>query len=178
MTRGFNQIPFGTTGHSGLMRASTPAHHLPCKRYNRGLGLPAEAQNQYLPQGQSSAPDGCLAQMPNSGVAVSDQEHQFRLVLIARSRDRSAGDGCSSVLGAPKGSVDCVHQFRRPLLSSLERLSLQAPLHSRHPTLRHRGLTRTLRDRSRYPGQRSRQWSTTRRRLATLELGPRSPSTC
>jgi hypothetical protein len=45
--------------------------------------------------------------------------------------------------GTPKGSVDCVHQFRHPLLSSRERQSLQAPLRSRHPTLRHRRLTKT-----------------------------------
>ena len=38
-----------------------------------------------------------------------------------------------------KGSVDCVHQFRRPLLSSQDRPS-QAPLRSRHPTLWHRRL--------------------------------------
>ena len=72
-----------------------------------------------------------------------------------------------SILEPPEGSVDCVHQFRRPLLSSQERPSLQAPLRSRHPTLRHRRLTRTRRDRSRYPGQMSRRWLTTRRRAAT-----------
>ena len=74
---------------------------------------------------------------------------------------------CYPILEAPEGSVDCVHQFRRPLLSSQEHPSLQAPLRSRHPTLRHRRLTRTRLDRSRYPGQMSRRWLTTRRRAAT-----------
>jgi hypothetical protein len=72
-----------------------------------------------------------------------------------------------SILEPPEGSVDCVHQFRRPLLRSQERLSLQAPCRSRHPTLWHCRLTRTRRDRSRYPGQMSRRWLTTRRRAAT-----------
>ena len=67
----------------------------------------------------------------------------------------------------PKGPVDCLHQFRCPLLSSQERLSLQAPLRGRHRTRRHRGPTRSRRDRSRYPGQMSRRWLTTRRRAAT-----------
>jgi hypothetical protein len=63
-----------------------------------------------------------------------------------------------------KGPVDCVHQVRRPLLSSRERPSLQAPLRRHHLSLRHRGLTRSRRGRSRYPGQSSRQWSTPPRR--------------
>jgi len=54
------------------------------------------------------------------------------------------------------------------LLSSQAHLSLQAPLRSRRPTLRRRRLTRTRRDRSRYPGRISRpMWSTTRRRART-----------
>jgi len=53
------------------------------------------------------------------------------------------------------------------LLSSQEPQSLQAPLRSRRPTLRRRRLTRTRPDRSRYPGQMSRRWLTTRRRAAT-----------
>src|ERR1700730_8651968 len=44
-------------------------------------------------------------------------------------------EGVSSVLEAPKGSVDCVHQFRRPFLSSRERLNLRVRLRSHHPTL-------------------------------------------
>jgi hypothetical protein len=60
-----------------------------------------------------------------------------------------------------KGPVDCVHQCRRLLLSSQERPSLQAPLRRHHLTLRHRRLTRSRRDRSRYPGEMSR-WSATR----------------
>jgi len=66
------------------------------------------------------------------------------------------GSGCYPVIDAIKGSVDCAHQSRRPLLSSQAHLSLQAPLRSRHATLRHHRLTRTRRDRSRYPGQISR----------------------
>jgi hypothetical protein len=68
-----------------------------------------------------------------------------------------------------KGPVDCVHQCRCLLLSSQERPSLQAPLRRCHLTLRHRRLTRSRRDRSRYPGQRNRQWSTTRHRAVTLK---------
>ena len=67
----------------------------------------------------------------------------------------------------PKGPVDCLHQFRCRLLSSQERLSLQAPLRGRHRTRRHRGPTRSRRDRSRYLGRMSRRWLTTRRRAAT-----------
>jgi hypothetical protein len=52
------------------------------------------------------------------------------------------------------------------LLSSQERPSLQALLRSRHPTLRHRRLSRTRHARSRYPGQMSHRWSTTRHRAA------------
>jgi hypothetical protein len=81
---------------------------------------------------------------------------------IFQAQDRAIDD-----FTLTEGSADCVHQFRRPLLSSQERPSLQAPLRSRHPTLRHRRLTRTRRDRSRYPGQMSRRWLTTRRRAAT-----------
>ena len=92
---------------------------------------------------------------------------------VADSRERGNGSGCHSIREATKGSVDCVHQFRRPLLSSQERPSLQAPLRSRHPTLRHRRLTRTRRARSRYHGQRSRQWSTTRRVVTCRNLGAR-----
>jgi hypothetical protein len=73
------------------------------------------------------------------------------------SQEQSDGSGCYPALKATKGSVDCVHQFRRPLLSSPERPSLQAPLRSRHLTLRHRRLSRSRRDRSRYPGQMSRR---------------------
>ena len=43
------------------------------------------------------------------------------------NRERNEGSGCYSVLEATKGSVDCVHRFRRPLPSSQERPSLQAP---------------------------------------------------
>ena len=74
---------------------------------------------------------------------------------ILDSLERSGGSRCYPILEAPEGSVDCVHQFRRPLLSSQERPSLQAPLRSRHPTQRYRRLTRTHRDRSRYPGPMS-----------------------
>jgi hypothetical protein len=64
--------------------------------------------------------------------------------------------GVSRFWKAIKGLVDCEHQQNRPSLSNRARLSLQAPLRSRHPTRRHRRLTRTRRDRSRYPGQISR----------------------
>jgi len=37
----------------------------------------------------------------------------FRPVLFADNRERNDRSGCYSVLEAPKGSVDCVHQFRR-----------------------------------------------------------------
>ena len=46
------------------MRATTPARHLPCKRYNKGLRLSAEAQNRFLSQGQSSTPGGVLGLTP------------------------------------------------------------------------------------------------------------------
>jgi hypothetical protein len=73
------------------------------------------------------------------------------------TRERSDRSECYPVLEAIKGSVDCVHQFRRPLLSRQGRPSLQAPLRSRHPTLPRRRLTRTRRDRSRYPDRISRR---------------------
>ena len=104
---------------------------------------------------------------PSGFLPFLDQEHGFNRCSILDSLERSGGSRCYPILEAPEGSVDCVHQFRRPLLSSQERPSLQAPLRSRHPTLRHRRLTRTRRDRSRYPGQMSRRWLTTRRRAAT-----------
>jgi len=96
-----------------------------------------------------------------------DQEHGFNRCSILDSLEQSGGSRCYPILEAPEGSVDWVHVFRRPLLSSRERPSLQAPLRSRHPTLRHRRLTRTRRDRSRYPGQMSHRWLTTRRRAVT-----------
>jgi len=104
---------------------------------------------------------------PSGFLPLLDQEHGFNRCSILDSLERSGGSRCYPILEAPEGSVDCVHQFRRPLLSSQERPSLQAPLRSRHPTLRHRRLTRTRRDRSRYPGQMSHRWLTTRRRAAT-----------
>ena len=104
---------------------------------------------------------------PSGFLPLLDQEHGFNRCSILDSLERSGGSRCYPILEAPEGSVDCVHQFRRPLLSSQERPSLQAPLRSRHPTLRHRRLMRTRRDRSRYPGQMSRRWLTTRRRAAT-----------
>ena len=73
-----------------------------------------------------------------------------------------AAEAGLSILEAPKGAVDCLDQFRCALLSSQERPSLQAPLRSHHSTLRHRRLTRTRRDRSRYPGPMA-AGSTTRR---------------
>jgi hypothetical protein len=99
----------------------------------------------------------------------SRSEARLQPCSLLDSLERSDGSGCYSVLDleAPKGSVECVHQFRRPLLSSREHPSLPALLRSRHPTQRHRRLTRTHRGRSQYPGQMSRRWSTTRRRAAT-----------
>jgi hypothetical protein len=76
---------------------------------------------------------------------------------LADSLERNDGSGCYWVLEATKGSVDWVHQFRRPLLSSRERQSLRVPLRSRSQTLRHRRLTRSHHHRFRYPGQTSRQ---------------------
>ena len=96
-----------------------------------------------------------------------DQEHGFNRCSILDSLERSGGSRCYPILEAPEGSVDCVHQFRRPWLSNRVRPSLPAPLRSRHPTQRHRPLTRTRRDRSRYRGQMSHRRLTTLRRAAT-----------
>jgi hypothetical protein len=118
MTRGFNQIPFGTTGRPGLSAGDYASRHLPCKLYNRGLRLSAGAQNRYLSQGQSSAPGSVLGlTASNCRAAVSDQEHWFRLILWLIAGSETTEAGITSVLKAIKGSVDCVHQFRRPLLS-------------------------------------------------------------
>jgi hypothetical protein len=112
-----------------------------------------------------------LPRLPALGFPTPlDQKHGFNRCPLLDSLERSDGSGCYSVLDleAPKGSVECVHQFRGPLLSSREHPSLPALLRSRHPIQRHRRLTRTHRGRSRYRGQMSRRWSTTRRRAATL----------
>jgi hypothetical protein len=115
---------------------------------------------------------------PSGFLPLLDQEHGFDCCSILDSLERSGGSRCYPILEAPEGSVDCVHQFRRPLLSSQERPSLQVSLRSRHPTRRRRGLTRTRLDRSRYPGQMSRRWLTTRRRAATPRnlQAPRRPA--
>jgi len=63
-----------------------------------------------------------------------------------------------------------VHRSRHRSLSSQERLSLLVPLRSLCPTLRHRRLTRTRRDRSRYPGQISRLMLSTIRRPAPMRV--------
>jgi hypothetical protein len=49
MTRGFNQNPFwdDRSLRSKCGRV-TPARHLACKRYNRGLRMSTGAKNQYL----------------------------------------------------------------------------------------------------------------------------------
>jgi hypothetical protein len=122
------------------------------RRLRTAAGWPGKASHDFRPSGF---------------LPLLDQEHGFNRCSILDSLERSGGSRCYPILEAPEGSVDCVHQFRRPLLSSLERPSLQAPLRSRHPTLRHRRLTRTRRDRSRYPDQMSHRWLTTRRRAAT-----------
>jgi hypothetical protein len=122
------------------------------RRLRTAAGWPGKASNDCRPSGFPP---------------LLDQEHGFNRCSILDSLERSGGSRCYPILEAPEGSIDCVHQFRRPLLSSQERPSLQAPLRSRHPTLRHRRLTRTRRDRSRYPGQMSHRWLTTRRRTAT-----------
>jgi hypothetical protein len=105
------------------------------------------------PGGRGRASHDCR---PLGFLPLLDREHGFNRCSILDSLERSGGSRCYPILEAPKGPVDCVHQFRRPLLSSQEHPSLQAPLRSRHPTLRHRRLTRTRRDQSRYPGQMSR----------------------
>jgi hypothetical protein len=94
------------------------------------------------------------------------------------SRERSDRSGCYSVQEATKGSLYCAHQSQRPLLSSQERPSLQAPLRSRHPTRRHRRLTRIRRDRSRYPARSAagdRRSAAAPQRLGTCG-GPLSPA--
>ena len=91
------------------------------------------------------------------GSCPSRASDLLRWALSPPHGERNDGSGCYPALEAIKGSVNCVHQFRRPLLSSQERPSLQAPLRSRRPILRHRRPTRSRRDRSRYPGQMSRR---------------------
>jgi hypothetical protein len=155
-TWGFDQIPFGTTGASlsGLNAGEYSSPHLPCKRYNKGLHLSAEAQNRFLSQRQSSAPGGVLGlTAPNCRDAGSDQSHWFRPILWLTAWSETTEGGCYWVLEATKGSVDWVHQFRRPLLSNRERQSLRVPLRSRSQTLRHRRLARSHHHRFRYPGQ-------------------------
>jgi hypothetical protein len=98
---------------------------------------------------------------------VSDQERQFRMVLLLTAGIEASEMGCTRSWEPVRGSVDCVHQFQHPLRSSRGRPSLPALLRSRHRTLRHHRPTRTRRNRSRYPGQMSRRRSTTRRRVAT-----------
>jgi hypothetical protein len=99
----------------------------------------------------------------HSALSTAGAKRRKRLLFSPRSQN---------------GPVDCVHQVRRPLLSSRERPSLQAPLRRHHLTLRHRRLTRSRRDRSRYRGQRSRQWSTTRRVVTCRNLRAWSPRAC
>lgn len=66
-------------------------------------------------------------------------------MLFADRRERTDGSGCYSVLEATKGSVDCVYQSWRALLSGQERPSLQVFLRSLHLTLQHRRLTKSRR---------------------------------
>jgi hypothetical protein len=105
------------------------------------------------------------ARRPPSNLAqlrqVRTQDH--RSFGKDASGERGAGNWCP-VMGRTlrmridflEGSVDWVHQFRRPLLSNRERQTLRVPLRSRSQTLRHRRLTRSH-HRFRYPGQTSRQ---------------------
>ena len=132
--------------------SSTPARHLACERLIAVCSQPLSHKPHLCHSQEHGLRPPRLPDARRWASMGMGARQQTGVQAGAKRRAR-----CYSVLEVQKGSVDCVHQFRRPLLSSQERPSLQAPLRSRHPTLSHRRLTRTRRGQSRSPGQMSRR---------------------